>query len=416
MILTNTDFSTFSVITHIQHFFERIQLELPLKGKCPRNVSECIKHTMYKLGVGCLEFWGDSQIQVLQAVIKYFCGALSTEISAKWVSDEELTSLIESRVPYVNQLQFSNNHFVFSEMNYEQGMKIDFCSKVRYIDVILARSDPCLQNKHKFLLSVYNSARDICVKNEFIKQKNLLPDIPPLGQTDPVSIHDVVMYVRHLIRTLCMEKHLPAIQGDDKFCKMLLSLYEQLYGVNDPLAQQEVIERIKKNIILSLQSLNPEVMGNDIETVRFKLEEVERGLMRHVSLATSGGFDARRRRKDLLTAQQHPNAKSFESETSVYTMALSASAFALQRHATYESDLANTHRFLSPQLSVDGLSAPNGSIYDTASSPRSASATGANENTPLISNTPLSSSPDALAMERPQSPMSIDSDYYETAV
>ena len=414
---SNTCTSILQQIAHVQHFFERLQLEFSLQGSCPQYMSVCLKQTIEELGLATIELWSDNRIQVLKSVERYFCS--SSAISEKWMSDSQLKSLIEPMVPYVGQLCMSDKctYFVLGELHLETVTSTETASKIRCIDTVLSTNDPSLGAKRKALVDIYNTAREICLNHNYITNQSHLPEIPPADQPDSVSIHDVVMYVLHLLRVLCMEKNLTELYADDTFLTLLFHLYHNVCGGVDPNIQQQVIERIKKNIDIHLRNL-AEQLGTDAESTRIRLENVERDLLRHLTLPQIQQ-DPKLRRKNLLATHRNTTAKSFESEASVYTMALSASAFALQRQGTFESDLSNyqSQKFLAQQTSAEMLSAP--SVYDTAPSSHMSSA---NENTPLISNTPptplSSSSPDQIEgrNHRPQSPMSVDSDYYETAV
>ena len=425
---------TFKTVKLIERLFEILTLELPCKGKCPSNSYVAFGCTLHNLVHATAILWSDRQYRMIRPLVMYFCGRSSVEsFDVDIIPDEELETLVLARMPYVNQLFLNVDHFVLKDVDITNDLKIDLRNKIRYIDTVLAKDPKALEHKEKNLIESYYAARELCLKNNFILNKNHLPDlICKMGE--PSKIVECVSLLQHLLRVICMPKNLRKVETDDKYFQFLMQLHETLYTWSDASTMMEVIERTRNNIFSYLRGFSPEQMLIDKEFTKAKLEHLEKELYRHLNYLTLRQVQESKERRGGLVRQRtdptagvalDPKIRSFDSESSVYTMAMSASSFMMQRQpqpgTSHDDPVGPKHDFLAAQRSVDpstidGASIVSGSsLYATAASISS----GPNESTPLMPSPSSSQQPQprAAMVDRAQSPMSsAESDFYETAV
>jgi hypothetical protein len=183
----------------------------------------------------------------------------------------------------------------------------------------------------------------------------------------------------------------------------------------------EVIERSRTNIVCYIRGLTIEQILLDKEFTKAKLEQVEKELYRHLSYLTLKQVHHDKTRRQILTrGDTDPRSmRSVDSETSIYTMAMSTSSFMMRRQATLDQygEKARDLDQLQQQGSVD---LPSGSIHHQASldqssllSSSSLYATAASLSSNEVAGFP---SPKAGPSQEPGSPKSTDSEFFETAV
>ena len=432
--------AAFKTVKSVERLFEILTLELPCKGKCPINSSVAFGCTLHNLVHATSILWSDRQYQMIRKLVLYFCGRASVDtFDSDVVPDEELETLVLARIPYIKQLYLNVDHFVLKDVDITNDLKIDLRNKIRYIDTVLAKNARALEHKEKNLIESYYAAREICLKNNFVLNKNHLPDlISKMGE--PSKIRECVSLLQHLLRVICIPKNLRKVETDDKYFQFLMQLHETLYTWADAGTMIEVIERTRNNIFSYLRGFSPEQMLIDKEFTKAKLEHLEKELYRHLNYLTlrqvqeskeRRGQFRQQRAEALVAGPSETKMRSFDSESSVYTMAMSASSFMMHRQpqpqpgTSHDPDPhAARHEFLSPQRSLDPTSLDQASIVSGSSlyaTAASLSSGGPNENTPLMGRSPQSPpSPQqqrAAMVDRAQSPMSsADSDFYETAV
>ncbi|ELT94009.1 hypothetical protein CAPTEDRAFT_197781 [Capitella teleta] len=404
--LPNTQpvFDTLMAIKKVERLFDALAVELPCKGRCPPNITRAFSSHLFNISQGTCAVWSNHKGKLIISLLQYFAGrGAADRFSSYLISDDDLESMIVARVPYAGQLCLKVDHFVLMEVDISSDLKIDIRNKIRYIDTTFSKNSRLLLIKEKQMMEAYYMAREICLKNNFIQNKNYFPDIvSKVGEASKVG--DCVIFLRHLLRLMCTAQNIRKLESDDKFFQFLMQLHEALYSWSDTQTMLEVIERSRSNIYSYLRGLTAEQILMDKEFTKAKLEHVEKELYRHLNyLTVKQVHDEREKRNPLRRADTDPKMRSMDSETSVYTMAMSASSFLMKRQASQEKgDLDCLH-----QQSIDQSSLLSGSsMYATA-----ASLSSVNENIPLM-GTPNK----GLRLERQQSPLSDVSDYLETAV
>jgi len=411
-----------TTVKKIERFFETLALHLSCKGRCSKNVAAVVASTVLTLSHSTALLWSNEKAHLISTIVHYFVGRHAEEhFTNNVVSDEDLECLVLARVPYVTQLYLNEDHFVLQDIDITTDMKIDIRNKIRFIDTVLAKNEKKLQSKEKNLIESYYAARELCLKAGYIHSKTHLPDIvTKVGETSKVS--ECVIYLRHLLRILCIPKHMRKCENDDKFFQFLMQLHETLYTWSDTNAMLEVIERSRTNIVCYVRGLTVEQILLDKEFTKAKLEQVEKELYRHLSYLTLKQVHEDRARRPILSrGDTDPRSmRSMDSETSIYTMAMSTSSFMMRRQATQEQprdigkSLDQLHRQTSLDLPTSSLphqtSLDQASLLSSSSLYATAASLSSNENAGGFP------SPRPGPSHEPASPKSTDSDYFETAV
>ena len=342
---------TISTVRRVERLFDMLTLQLPCTGKCPHNIMAAFGNTIYTLAQNTAYIWSDHKGRLIRNLVHYFAGRAAAErFDASLISDEELETIVLARVPYVAQLYLNEDHFVLQDVAMSSDLKADLKNKIRFIDTVLSKNKQSLQNREKNIIEAYYSARELCVKNSFIQNKNHFPDIvTKVGEASKLG--ECVVYLRHLIRIMCMAKHLKKVEGDDKFFQFLMQLHEALYTWSDTSSMAEILERVRGNILCYLRGLTLEQMMLDKEFTKAKLEHLEKELYRHLNYLTLRQVQAERLRKQPAAESEASRAgglRPVDSESSIYTMAMSASSFLMQRQASL--DLPERTRLQELQL------------------------------------------------------------------
>ena len=433
---------TMVIIRKIERLFETLTLQLPCQGSCPVNIASAFGSTVYTLGQNTAVLWNDHTGRLVRHIIHYFAGRSAAErFDANLIADEDLETLVLARVPYVNQLYLNEDHFVLQDVEITSDLKVDLKNKIRYVDTVLAKNSKFLQSKEKNITEAYYAAREICIKNSFIQNKSEFPDIvSKVGEGS--RLDECVVYLRHLLRVMCINKNMKKLESDDKFFQFLMQLHEALYTWADTGTMVEIIERIRSNIFCYLKGLTIEQMLLDKEFTKAKLEHFEKELYRHLNYLTLRQVQQERLRRSYPHSSQEasgsaePKLRTAGSDSSIYTMALSTSSYMMQRQASMERADRGHHslELLHQQPSLDQSSIVSGSsMYATALSlssgdagtalmrrsppPQASTSSPPEPRSPANSRTRSPQPSSAAAAERAQSPAPGDpNEFYETAV
>ncbi len=419
----------------VERFFEILTLQLPCRGSCPSNISSAFASTLYELAIGTALVWGDHKARIVRHLVHYFAGRHAADrFEASTISDDHLGHIILSRITYVEQLYLNEDHFVLKDVEVSSEIKVDLKNKIRFIDTVLAKSSKTLQAKEKNITEAYYNAREICLKNGFVQNKNHLPDIvSKVGEGSRLG--ECVVLLRHLLRVMVTGGNMKKLESDDKFFQFLMQLHEALYTWSDTSTMVEILERIRGNIFCYLRGLTIEQMLIDKEFTKAKLEHFEKELYRHLNYLTLRQVQQEKTRRQAPhggATEASGDIRPAESDTSIYTLALSTSAYAMQRQASAEASTSgegprhHTLEMMHQQRSLDQSSIVSGSsMYATAVSLSSAA-----ETAPLMPRqTPPESSPKSPPGSRARSPVPGSSkqrsspppgvdpnEYFETAV
>ena len=409
------------VMKKLERLFESLVLQLPCHGKCPDNVASAFSGTLHMLAYSTALLWCDSKGRMVRNLVHYFVGRSSAErIDSTLIGDDELESLVLARLPYVSQLHLNADHFVMREVDITNDLKIDLRNKIRYVDTVLAKNSSMLHAKEKNLIESYYTAREICVKNSFIQNKNYVQDIvSKVGE--PSKVGECVILLRHLLRVMCTSRNIKKLELDDKFFQFLMHLHEALYSWSDTSTMVEVIERSRCNIFAYLRGITVDQMLIDKEFTKAKLEHIEKELYRHLNHLTLRQVQREKDKRGhgilIRGDSESRNLRPVESESSIYTMAMSASSFAVQRQQSLDHSRLGDLDLMHHQLSMDQSSIVSGSsMYATAASISSG------ENAPLIACSPPSPRSQESPKHHPDcadentSLVEDPNEFYETAV
>lgn len=357
----------FQILKKIERLFDSLMLQLTCRGKCPQHIANAFSATLYGLVQVTSLIWCDHKVRGIRRLVEYFAGRASAEVfDGLLISDADLETLIVSRVPYVGQLYLNGDHFVLKDCEISGDGRIDLKSKIRYVDTVLAKEAKVLQAKEKNIVESYYAARELCLKNGFIQTKSHFPDVSKFPESDRAT--ECVGNLRHLLRLMCgVAPNVRKIENDDKFFQFLMQLHEALYSWMDEQTMIEVIERCRNNIVSILHSLTIEQILADREFTKAKLEQLEKELYRHLNYLTIRQVQyERRQHHDRLKEAGDARMRPADSESSVYTMALSTSSYALRRQMSQEHSGAEASLLVHQQSIDQGSIASGSSIYATA--------------------------------------------------
>ncbi len=420
---------TMGTARKIERLFEMLTLQLPCQGSCPLNVARTFGSTVYTLAHNTSLLWGNHKGRLIRNIVQYFAGRSAAErFDGSLIGDEDLETLVLARVPYISQLYLNDDHFVLHDVEITSDLKVDLKNKIRYVDTVLAKKSKSLQNKEKNITEAYYTARELCIKNSFIQNKHNLPDIvAKVGE--PSKLGECVVYLRHLLRVMCINSNMKKVENDDKFFQFLMQLHESLYTWTDTSTMVEILERIRSNIFCYLRGLTMEQMLLDKEFTKAKLEHLEKELYRHLNYLTLRQVQQEKMRRHGPLRDHDPKLRTAGSDSSIYTMALSTSSFMMHRQTSTEHPETGHSRhqnldLLHQQHSLDQSSIVSGSsMYATAMSVSSGNeltrqSPPPSHSPPEACSPPRASSPIFGDRQKSQSPSTpVDSgEYYETAV
>ena len=394
----------------VERFYEILTLQLPCRGSCPSNIASAFASTLYELAVGTALVWGDHKARIIRQLVQYFAGRHAADrFEASVITDDHLGHIILSRITYVEQLYLNEDHFVLKDVEVTSEIKADLKNKIRFVDTVLAKNSKTLQTKEKNITEAYYNAREISLKNGFVQNRSHLPEIvSKVGEGS--RLNECVVLLRHLLRVMVTGGNMKKLESDDKFFQFLMQLHEALYTWSDTSTMVEILERIRGNIYCYLRGLTVEQMLIDKEFTKAKMEHFEKELYRHLNYLTLRQVQQEKVRRQMphsSASTETGDIRPAESDTSIYTLALSTSAYTMQRAASVEGAEApprhQTLEMMHQQRSLDQSSIVSGSsMYATAMSLSSAA-----ETQPLMPRPtpPESTSPKSPPGSRARSPV-----------
>ena len=168
--LNSTD--VYEALKGVEKFFDSLSLQLLCRGKCPDAISRIIGPTVFHLARDTSLAWSDLRSPLIHKLVGYFSGSSCAEVfRSGLISDNGLASMVTSRVPYVSSLTLSGDCLVLKDVDATFDGKVDLSGKIRFVDVILARSDPKKTTpKDKLLTDSYQSAREICSRLRLLSE------------------------------------------------------------------------------------------------------------------------------------------------------------------------------------------------------------------------------------------------------
>ena len=343
--------SAFQTLRRVERLLDSLALQVPVRGRCPDRVVTPFGRTLCGLARTTAAVWSDDQAPTVSRLVRFFGGAVAAaEFDAARGSDIALEQRVESRIPYVNALHLSGDHFVLADMELNSDVgAFDVRAKVRYIDERLTEPDVRLlaASHWRQTLGVYRTACDLCVSAGLIQMRSMLPDFTLETATDDARVGDCVVLLRHLVRLMCgVLDNANRLSSDDQFFRFVASLHDAIYGWNNGAASSSMlacIERSRANIVAYTRALTVDQIFIAPDLTRAVLERAEAELYRHLDYLTVRRVRMTRR---IEVAEQRrgegpsmlsgisaavPEVRQLEegalhpgdSEASIYTMAAS---------------------------------------------------------------------------------------------
>ena len=339
--------SAFQTLRRVERLLDSLALQVPVHGRCPDRVVTPFGRTLCGLARATAAVWSDEQAPTVSRLVRFFGGpAAAAGFDAARASDVTLEQHVESRIPYVDALRLSSDHFVLVdvELNGDVGA-FDVRAKVRYIDERLTEPDVRLSAARHWrqTLDVYRTACDLCVSAGLIQARSMLPDFTLETASDDARVGDCVVVLRHLVRLMCgVHDNANRLGANEQFFRFVAALHDVVCAWNDGAASSSMlacIERSRANIVAYARALTVDQIYIAPGLTRSVLERVEAELYRHLDYLTVHRVRMTRRietsdqRRDegpsmlsgtsevrqLEEGALHPG----DSESSIYTMAAS---------------------------------------------------------------------------------------------
>ena len=407
-------------VKKLDRLFECLALQLSFHGRCPPVVVNTVGSTICHLAERSSRVWSSRKARIILDLLRYYSGKEAAK-RFEWslVSDDNLEVLVLTHLPYAKQLRLHDCHFILDYNQVTVDLNSDLRSKICYIDIVLANGTDSAQPREACLIDAYNTARAICIKNKLVDERYLPEAIlaTPASNSNDTSakctsddaaktenkrrVENCVRYLCHLLRVMFFAANLKELESEDQFHSFVTKLYESVH-MNGGSAAREMAESSRRNIIRLVRALSSKQMTADAyELTRTRLEQIEKELLDLLTcVATS--TQRKTRHVTLRKAESNVSLRSSLSQSSIYTLATSASAFALNQPMDCQRfcDL----ELLQQQTSLDRSSLVSGSsVYF---SPTSISS-GCEGSRPLLSA--------LVSGRRIQSSVSLD-EFCETAV
>ena len=411
-----------NAVKKLDRLFECLALQLSFHGRCPPVVVNTVGSTICHLAERSSRVWSSRKARIILDLLRYYSGKEAAK-KFEWslVSDDNLEVLVLTHLPYAKQLHLHDCHFILDYNQVTVDLNSDMRSKICYIDIVLANGTDGAQPREACLIDAYNTARAICIKNKLVDEKYLPEAIlatPASNSNDTSatctsddaarmeskrSVENCVRYLCHLLRVMFFAANLKELESEDQFHSFVTKLYESVH-VNSGGAAREMAESSRRNIIRLVRALSSKQMTADAyELTRTRLEQIEKELLDLLTcVATS--TQGKTRHMTLRKAESNASLQSSLSQSSIYTLATSASAFALNRQPLMDCQRFCDLELLQQQTNLDRSSFVSGSsVYF---SPTSISS-GCEGSRPLLSA--------LVSGRRIQSSVSLD-EFCETAV
>ena len=382
--------SALQTLRQVERLLDSLALQVPVRGRCPDRVVTPFGRTLCGLASTTAAVWSDEQAPTVSRLVRFFGGVeAAAGFDAARASDVTLEQRVESRIPYVDALRLSGDHFVLADVELTSDIGVfNVRAKVRYIDERLTEPNVRLlaASHWRQTLGVYRTACDLCVSAGLIQTRSVLPDFTLETATDDARVGDCVIALRHLVRLMCgVQDNANRLSSDDQFFRFLAALHDVVYGWNNGAASSSMlacIERSRANIMAYTRALTVDQIFIAPDLTRAVLERAEAELYRHLDYLTvrrvrmsrrietadqrrgegpsvlSGTSTAVSEVRQLEEGTLHPG----DSESSIYTMAAS---YMSPPRRTAVATAASPKRF-DPALS--GSSAERMSLLSGASS------------------------------------------------
>ena len=275
-------FSLLQTVKKIERLFETLIFQLPFHGTCRENICLTWGPTIFNLAQSTLLMWRDRNAKVIQEVVYYFAGRSAVgKLEGCTLSDEDLEALILRLVPYVNQLHLFEDHFLLDDVEVKDTQNRDMKNKIRYIDTALTVGRNLLENKEVNLMEIYYHTRDLAIKKGVVQTK-FLPEIGIGNGGSKINLDECAIYLRHIIRVLCIPQNLEKIRTEEQLFILLMQLYKMLYIQPDTGCMVEIIDRVRHKIVSALKGMSTEHILMDKELTKAKLELIEKELSEHL--------------------------------------------------------------------------------------------------------------------------------------
>lgn len=342
--------SAIQTLRRVERLLDSLTLQVPARGRCPERVATPFGRTLCGLACATATVWSDEQAPTVSRLVRFFGGPeAAAEFDAARSSDVILEQRVESRVPYVDALRLSGDHFVLADLELTSDIgAFDVRAKVRYVDERLTEADARVWAARHWrqVLGAYRAACDLCVRAGLVQT---LPEFSAETATDDARVGECVTVLRHLVRLMCgVEDSANRLVSDDQFLRFLAALHDEVYGWNGDAASSSstlaCIERSRANIVTYARALTVDQIYIEPDLTRAVLERVEAELYRHLDYLTvrrvrmthrmdttyqglsegplmllPGTSAAASEGRQLEEGTLHPG----DSESSIYTMAAS---------------------------------------------------------------------------------------------
>lgn len=412
-------------VKKLDRLFESLALQLSFHGRCPSVFTNTVGATISHLAQHSARMWGTKKAQVIRDLLQYYSGTdAAKKFESLLVSDDNLEVLVLTHLPYAKQLRLHDCHFILDYNQVTVDFDSDLRSKICYIDIVLANTKDGTEPKEGCLVNAYNTAREICIKNKLVYEKYLpeaiattntgdsndanaksSPEVDAAKSENKQKSDDCVRYLCHLLRVMFFAANLKELESEDQFHEFVMKLYEAVH-VNGGGAAREMAESSRRNIIRLVRALSSKQMTSDAyELTRRRLEAIEKELLDLLTcvVTSNQGKTRHSRVMALRKADSSVSLRSALSQSSIYTLATSASAFALNHPSVFDCRRFGDLERLQQQ-NIDRSSIVSGSsVYFSPSS----MASGIDGSRPLLSA--------LVSGRRIQSSVSLD-EFCETAV
>ena len=286
--------TAFQTLRRVERLVDSLALQVPVRGRCPDRVVTPFGRTLCGLARTTAAVWSDDQAPTVSRLVRFFGGAVAAAaFDAARASDIALEQRVESRIPYVDALRLSGDHFVLTDMELNSDVgAFDVRAKVRYIDERLTEPDVrLLAARHwRETLGVYRTACDLCVGAGLIQTRSILPGFTLETAMDEARVGDCVIVLRHLLRLMCgVQDNANHLGSDEQFFRFVARLHDVVYGWNNGAASSSMlacIERSRANIAAYIRALTVDQIYIAPDLTRAVFERVEAELYRHLDYLT----------------------------------------------------------------------------------------------------------------------------------
>ena len=313
--VTDEESACFHTVAQIEHLLCRLHIEFITGSICSRHVFCSIRDTVNALFVEFSQVLTDEKVAMLHRITKP--SKCHTQVLDSRLCDADLRDLMADVSSYVTYLRMENHGYklkhipITTKTTYKPG----FPGKLFSIDNILSSAPELFESKKHVFMNAYSAVRLLCIKHKVAPEHKHLPLMSEHSATA-----DVMTCLRHALRCL-IERF------DEELQLIVFNMFDELYWWNTQNSMFALIEGSKSAIQSLLNSITIDQIVSKEEITRQKLEDVEYELQHLLGCQPVGSCKSKR-------ANRQASFVSFESETSVYTMAMSPSAYAIDNQMT----------------------------------------------------------------------------------